>query len=209
MKHKSQKTTDYFGYLETSASYACQAAALLDASLSAFRQEEVEEKTHQMHQIEHAADANRHEMLEKLAREFIPPIEREDLIALAQELDNVVDAIDDVMQHVFMFNAAAIPSEALDFTRGIIACCDALGRAVREFRNFRSSKTIKDMIIEVNTLESHGDGLHAQAIRRLFAQENDVRTIMIWQHVFDGFELCFDACEDVADIIASVIMKNT
>jgi uncharacterized protein Yka (UPF0111/DUF47 family) len=200
---------DYFEYFCTSARYAGRAAAYLDEILNGFSKESFPKQVDEMHSIENAADATRHEMIEKLAKEFIPPIEREDIVALSQELDNVVDTLDEVVQYMYMFDVSEIRADALDFSKLIIRCCDALGEAVSEFRRFRKSKTLHDMLITVRTLESDGDALLSQSVRRLFLEEADAKTTMVWMRLFDCFENCLDACEDAVDIIESVVLKNS
>lgn len=204
-----KKDTDYFEYFRISAEKAKAAAVFLDKSFRGFEKDNFGDRVDEMHEIEHEADANRHEMIERLAKEFLPPIEREDIVALAQELDNVVDAIDDVAQRTHMFNIDCIRDEALEFTELIICCCNALLEAVAEFRNFRHSKTIKNLLITVNTLESDGDALLSKSIQRLFREKTEPLTTIAWMNIFDGLEECLDACEDAVDIIESVIMKNS
>lgn len=209
MKNK-KKDADYFEYFCISAQYASRAASYLDEILKGFNKEGFQKKqVDEMRDIEHAADANRHEMIERLAKEFIPPIEREDIVSLAQELDNVVDAIDELVQFMYMFDISDIRADALIFSELIIRCCDALLEAVTEFRRFRSSKILKEMLITVNTLESEGDVLYSESVRRLFLEKTDAKTTLVWMRLFDGFENCLDACEDAVDIIESVIMKNS
>lgn len=204
-----KKDTDYFEYFRRSAEYAVNAANFLDEILKSFRQSSFQAQFEKMHEIEHAADANRHEMTEKLSKEFLPPIEREDIVALAQELDNVVDTIDEFAQFLYMFNISEIRPDALVFSELIIRSCNALLVAVTEFRSFRKSKTLKEMLIEVNTLESEGDALYSESVRRLFLEGADAQTTMVWVRLFDALEECLDACENAVDIIESVIMKNS
>lgn len=209
MKRKDKKETDYFEYFRRSAEYASKAATLLDEIFRTYNKDNFRQRVDQMHELEHEADANRHGMIEQLVKEFIPPIEREDIVSLAQELDNVVDAIDDVVLRVYMFDVETIRPEALQFTELIIRCCSALQEAVTEFRNFKSSKTLKEKLIRVNTLESEGDALHSESVRRLFIEHTDPMEILIWMKIFDDCEDCLDACEDAVDIIESVIMANS
>ncbi len=204
-----KKDFDYFGYFCTIASSATEAANYLHQSLSDFDRETFPAKMDAMHQIENTADMNRHEMTKQLAHEFITPIEREDIISMAQELDTVVDTIDDLMRRVYMYNVKEIRPEMLEFTALIIKCCSVMAEAVGEFKHFKNSKTIVEKIVAVNALESEGDALHARCIHNLFSEEADTRDTMVWMTIFEGSEMCLDACEDVVDIIESVIMKNT
>ncbi len=204
-----KKGFDYFDAFLRTAKQATAAANFLHGALADFRSEGFSARVEEMHRIENAADAIKHEMMEYLAHEFITPIEREDIVSLAQELDTVVDSLDDVMCRVYMFNIQSIRPETLEFTALAVNACTALETAVAEFKHFKNSKTISGLIIEVNTLESRGDALHSASMRKLFTSESDARTLMIWMSLFESLEQCFDACEHASDVIESVIMKNT
>ena len=199
----------YFGNFYACADCAYQAAHLLERVMRDFDPLLIREKLDDMHKVEHAADEKKHEVLDALVKAFITPIEREDIIELAQDLDNVVDAIDDVMRRIYMFNVQTIRPEAKQFSALITKCCHALLETIEEFRHFKKSQTIGKHIIEVNTLESDGDTLHAECIRKLFCGNEDALAIVAWMTLFEGFEECLDACEDAVDVIESVIMKNT
>jgi predicted phosphate transport protein (TIGR00153 family) len=200
---------DYFAFFCVSAAHARKAAEYLHSSLQCFDSSRFETLVEEMHDIEHAADVDKHDMMKHLHREFLPPIEREDIVSLAQQLDDVTDAIEDVMRRVYMFDIRELRAGVLDFTELLIQCCKALEEAVREFRNFKTSKTIHDRLVAVNTLESAGDKLHAENMRRLFQENASARTTLTWMTLYDGLENCLDACEDAADIIEGVIMKNS
>lgn len=206
---KKEKPFDYFAAFSAIARHGTEAAEYLHKSLTEYSIESCRERADEMHVIENAADSDKHEIIEHLAHEFITPIEREDIVALAQALDTVVDSIDDVMRRVYMFSVPAIRPETLKFTALIVQSCKALEATVAEFKNFKSSKLISGLIIEVNTDENRGDALHFEYLHKLFAEENTDRTVVIWMSLFETLEDCFDSCEDAADIIESVIMKNT
>ena len=206
---KKEKPFDYFDAFSAIAHYGTEAACYLHQSLTEYNIDTFRERADAMHVIENAADTEKHAIIEHLAHEFITPIEREDIVALAQALDNVMDAIDDVMRRVYMFSVQRIRPETLKFTALIVEACKALEATVAEFKNFKSSKSISGLIIEVNTDENRGDALHFEYLHKLFAGDNTDRTVVIWMSLFETLEECFDACEDAADIIESVIMKNT
>lgn len=200
---------DYFAGFVRCAHFASAAATYLHSVLSGFDAKKLPAQVEAMHKIENDADSEKHVMMGKLAHEFMTPIEREDIAALSQELDNVVDSVEDVARRMYMFNVTELREETLQFTQLIVECCNKLELMVKEFRNFKKSKTIPQLLIEVNTLESQGDHLHAEALRRLFTEAADTRTQLVWMTLFEAMEECLDACENAADLIESVIMKNT
>ena len=201
-----------YSYFETfvqMANCSCEAAQILSETLHNFDIDTLQDKLEEMHKIEHAEDLVKHEMMRRLVREFIPPIEREDIISLAQELDDVTDTIEDVLIRLYMFNTTTIRDEALEFCDVIIKCCEALKKAVEEFCNFKKSKTINSFLIEVNQLEEVGDKIYTDATHRLFVENSDPVEILRWRETFDRFEKCCDSCEDVTDVIEGIIMKNS
>ena len=147
--------------------------------------------------------------MSNLLHEFITPIEREDIVSLADSIDSVTDAIEDVLIRLYIFNIKGLRLESLAFADVILNCCNALKNAVDEMKNYKRSTTIKSLIIEVNRLEEEGDKLYITAVRDLFLNSKDTIEIVSWREAFEHFEKCCDACEDVADIIETVIMKNS
>ena len=136
---KKKKAYDYFEYFEKTVSYACEAAAYLNESLNNFDPESFHTRVTNMHIIENRADAEKHEMTTRLIHEFLPPIDSEDIIALAHRLDDVVDSIDDVMLRLDMYCLKEIRPEAITFSELIMSCCNELKATVSEFRNFKNS----------------------------------------------------------------------
>ena len=204
-----KKEYDYFGGFARCAQAASEAARYLCDSFEDFGPRDVASHVDAMHRIENDADIRKHEMTRNLARAFITPIEREDIAALSQNLDDIIDAVEDVMRRIYMFGVKALRPEALDFARLIVLCCDAFEQVVAELPNFKKSETIGEAIIEVNTLESRGDKLHAEAMHRLFTQPADAQERLVWMNLFEALEACLDACEHAADIIEGIVMKNT
>jgi len=163
----------------------------------------------QMHEIEHSADLAKHQMMSNLVKEFITPIEREDIAAIAQEIDTVTDTIEDVVMRLYMYNIQTIRPEALEFSETIVSCCNALKIAMEDFHNYKKSKNVIANIIRINNLEEIGDKIYTRAIRNLHTTCTDPIEIMTWSKTFDYLEKCCDACEDVSDVVESIIMKNS
>ena len=161
-----------------------------------------------MHKIEHDADQVKHEMMQRLVKEFVPPIDREDIIQLSSVLDDVTDKIDDILIRMYMYHVQRLRPAALDFAEVIASCCDALRRAMVEFPNFQRSTTLLQDLINVNAMEERGDALYIDAVRELYEQEESPIEIVAWSELFDRLEDCCDACEHVADTMEMIAMKN-
>ena len=187
----------------------CQAAMMLEENLANFDVNRLSENLDELHKIEHDADKKKHEMMGVLVKAFITPIEREDIILLSQCIDEVTDQIEDVLIRIYINNVHTIRPEALQFTKVIIRCCKVLKEIMEEFANFKKSKTLHGLIIEINALEEVGDRLFIDSMRRLHTEVADPLEIIAWREIYNFLEKCCDACEHVADAVESVIMKNT
>ncbi|MFA5636979.1 MAG: DUF47 family protein [Anaerovoracaceae bacterium] len=200
---------NYFNTFVKLVEFSCKSARLLIEVMTDYQPEKLEERMREMHEIEHSADLEKHLMIERLAREFITPIEREDIMELADQIDNVTDSIEDVLMRLYMFNITVIRKDALDVAIIIEQACEALKKALEEFSNFRKSKTLHKHIVEVNRLEEVGDKIYTEATRRLYVSEMNPVAVSAWTHVFHILEKACDSCEDVSDVIESVMMKNS
>jgi len=190
------------------ADYAYEASQMLQTTIDNYKVEGLSRKITEIHNIEHNADAEKHEMLRRLLKEFLPPIEREDIIRLADQLDNVVDSIEEILMRLYMYNIKSIRHESFEFVRIISRCTETLKELMHEFPNFRKSSTIHKYIVELNDMEEEGDRLYTAALRRLYVESQDPIEVIAWTQVFECFENCCDVCEEVADIVESIIMKN-
>lgn len=204
-----KKDFDYFDMFVRAVKFSCKSAVMLEETLKEFDAGSIQEKMKELHVVEHTADIAKHDMMQELSRAFITPLEREDIMQLIQYIDNVTDDIEDVLMRMYMFNVLSIRDEALDFAKLIVKCCDAMKDAMKEFHNFRKSGSIHESIVEINRLEEEGDKLYMKAVRKLYLSSKDPVELMVWREIFDRMEKCCDACEDVANVVESVIMKNS
>ncbi len=204
-----KKENNYFEMLAELVDYSCDAANLLHSTLLNFDVNSIEDKIKEMHTIEHTADIKKHDMMNKLSKEFITPIERGDIIEMAHFIDNVTDALEDILTRIYMFNIIDIRKEALEFADVIIKNCKELKKIMKEFHNFKKSSEIHKLIISINDLEEDGDRLYVSSIRNLYTTSKDPTELMTWTDTFKYFERCCDACESVANLVESVMMKNS
>ena len=128
---------------------------------------------------------------------------------MLQKIDDITDSIEEVLRKAYMFNIASIRPDAIEFAAIVNQCCQATRLALSEFHDFRKSKLIRDYIIKVNELEEAGDRLHRDSIHRLYCTEQNPIAILTWTEMYECFERCCDACEDVSEVIETVMMKNS
>ena len=207
----ASKEKDYFGMFVKSVEFNCEIARQLCALTERFESvTDMEQEVHQMHAIEHSADIHFHTIYEHLNKEFITPIEREDILMLAQAIDNVSDTIEDVGYALYYLNIKTLKPNFSEFVALIVKSCASLKIAMEEFKKFKKSKVLSEKILEVNHVEEDGDKLYYSLLHDLFANDNsDTLEIMKWREIYDKLEQCLDACENVADILEGIVLKNS
>ena len=199
----------YFENFAGSTALAKQAATYLVECLENYDSGRIETMLEKMHSIEHNADTKKHEMNAALIRAFVTPVDREDLDMLSQKLDDVVDMIEEILQKFYIYDIRTIKPAAIDFAKQIVKSCQLLNEIMNEFENFKKSKKIREMIIQLNDVEEDCDKLFLSSMRALSTQGGDVLEIINWRKIYECMEACADACEHVSECIGSVIMKNT
>lgn len=164
-----------------------------------------------IHALENQGDEINHHIFEKTAVEFITPIEREDILELARQLDTVLDDIEDVVFRFYMFNVSAIPEKAVEFAKIIKDAAVALNQLMSKLSGFKKNpKELHELLIKVNDFEEMGDRLYMSAIRGLFTAENaDPVDVLRWTEIYKRMERCCDACEHAADAVSTVLLKNS
>lgn len=205
----AKKTNEYFLLIEQQAAICVEAAALLENILTEYSAAGMAVRRVEMHAVERRADGICHDIRNRLSAAFITPIDQEDILHLAQLLDDVTDALDEVALECYMFRLAELPAGAPAFAGLTRRCVGKLCEAAIELRNFRSSGRLRALLAEVNTLEEQADDAYATAIHDLFAEDAAPRTLIAGKAIFDCMEACCDLCEHAADVMDQIIIKNT
>ena len=204
-----KKEVDYFGLFIDLAEHSRKAALQLQAALEHYNPADLPQQMEEMHQLEHSADLVKHSVLRSLASEFISPIDREDILLLSNNLDDVTDAVEEVLQNLYMFHVDQVGENPRTFCGLIVQCCENLKLMMEEFRHFRKSTTLHDRIVEMNRLENMGDALYLKAMREVYANCTQAKELMAWTEILHHMEACCDTCEHTANVVESVVMKNT
>lgn len=201
---------NYFDAFEKQLDIAAEEADLLVKAIEGFSSaEELREVLDRAHKIEHDGDQMNHEILTSVSIDFITPFEREDIIVLAQDLDDVTDMIEGVLQRFYMFDVHFMHPKAIEFAKIIQKSIKALRKSMGPFREFKKLKKIRSMVEDVNELEEQADVLYMETIRELYTvdADNAVR-IEVWSRLFDRLEAICDATKEVADTMAAIALKN-
>ena len=199
----------YFKSFIKCTDLSCQAAHMLEETMANFDVEKMADQMEAIHTIEHADDMEKHELLNTLIKAFITPIDREDIILLSQNIDDLTDNIEDVLIRIYYNNIRTIHPDALELMRIVCRCCEAVKVMMEEFADFRHSKKLHEQIIKINSMEEEADKVYIDSMHRLHTNCTDPMTVMTWREIYSYLEKCADACEHVADTVESVIMKNS
>lgn len=198
----------YFSSFVHLVDYSCRAAHFLKEIFANFQPGKMKEQKDQIHLIEHEADSEKHKVMERLVKEFLPPIDREDVLSILRDIDDVTDAVEDIALRIYMYNVQELKAEIHDFIDVVVDCCEALKDLMIEFPNFKRSKQMDKLIQNVLKYEVKCDKLYVKAVRELFVNEKDPIQITIWQDLFHRLEQCCDACGKVSSSVETAYMKN-
>ncbi len=199
----------YFDTFTECVDCAYKAAHILDAALKDFHSDNIKQHMDEIHAQENLADSKKHELTNVLVKAFMTPIEREDILLLSSNIDDLVDKIDDVLIRMYCDNITSIRPDALKLTAVLVEICDETKEMIKEFPEFKRSKKLKEHIIKINSLEEKGDKLFIECLRDLHVSSTDPVELMVWHELYMYFEKCIDAAEHVANIVENIVMKNS
>jgi len=159
-------------------------------------------------QEEHEGDQLAHQALQRLDRTFITPFDREDIHALVEELDSIIDNINALAKRLASYHVKSVEPAFVKQTEILMQATAALYEAVRMLRTTRKLSNLHSKIIEVHRLENLGDDNHLAAISKLFEGEIDPLHVVKWKEFFQFIETAIDGCEDATNVIERIVLKN-
>ena len=199
----------YFENFMACTALSKEAATYLVDCLENYDPNKIEDMLQKMHEIEHCADQKKHEMNEVLRKAFVTPVDREDLDMLSHQIDDVTDMLEEILQKFYINDVRSIQPAAIEFAKKLVESCELLCSLMGEFENFKRSKHIRSMIVNLNDAEEECDRLYLKSMRNLAKESANVLSIIAWRDIYDCMESCADACEHVSECVGAVIMKNT
>ena len=205
----SKEKLNYYDEFIKCVGYSIKCAELLSNVLQNFSKETLPQSMKEMHSLEHLADDVKHHVTSYLLRDFLPPIEREDIVVLSHKIDNLTDNIEDILIKIDIYNVTNLRPEITELIALLAQISISTYKLIEEFKQFTKSKVLKDLIIKINHLEEDGDSLYAKYMRKLYSEVNDAKEIIIWTEIFNSFEQCFDSCEQISDTIETIVLKNS
>jgi hypothetical protein len=195
----------FFDLLSAEADNAVVGADALVALVKDYKN--VGEARRSLKDIEHKGDQIVHDIYEELNRTFITPIDREDITRIASSVDDVLDFTYATANHLYLFEIKESNPRLVKLAEILAAQSRHLAIAVKEIRNIKNRGTIRTALIEINRLENDADEVTNEAIADLF-HHDDVKHIIKMRTIYEYLEQATDKCEDAADVISDLLVKN-
>jgi predicted phosphate transport protein (TIGR00153 family) len=198
------KDEKFFAMFKEQTVNIIEGAQLLKEMLDRFENPPLSQKM--IKDVEHKADHLTHDIIKKLNKSFVTPLDREDIYSLAGALDDILDLIDATAQRFVMYNIEKPTQEAKELAFLILKSCQSLDKAVALLGG--KLEPIAEYCVEVNALENEADRVYREAVSRLFDEEKDPIQLIKWKELYEILEKVTDRCEDAANILESVVVKN-
>ena len=170
--------------------------------------ENIKEKQQKIKDIEHQGDDFVHEIFEELNKTFITPIDHEDISALASAFDDVLDYIDGTATRLVLYEIKKPEENMIKLAEVLLKQTTELNTALGGLRNIKNPKEIEKRCIEVNRLENVADDIYKTSVAELFRRKDAIE-IMKLKEVYERLEFATDKCEDAANVISDIVVKNS
>jgi len=171
--------------------------------------EDVEAKAKELKELEHRGDVITHEVIARLHRTFVTPIDREDIVLLAQSLDDVMDFIEAAGRTAFLYHIAQPTERARELARIVVKMARKLNEVVSRLRRRDQFPWILKQCVEINTLENEADDVQHAALAELFEVCHfDACEVIKWRELYEHLENATDRGEDVANVLEGIVLKH-
>ena len=209
MKRIGKEEYCYFTEFINNSEYILASADMLKQTVSNYSVEKLLDNITIVHKLENEADKALHRMRNHLITDFLPPIDREDIVLIGHRLDDIEDYIDEILINFNILNIEKMRDDVVEFTDLLIECAKSVKDALEDFRNFKKADSVKAKVIAINELEEKADRLYEKVMKKLYTEEKDPIEIIKWTTIYGCLENTTDACERIGDSIEDVIMKNS
>lgn len=194
----------FFEFFDKAANNILEGAKVL-VQMTDERGADFQERWKRLEELEHVGDKLTHQIIRKLNRTFITPIDREDIHSLAVALDDVMDLIEASAARMSLYKIKQPTEEAGKLAQVILKSAEEIVKAVS---NLERMDDVMEHCIEINRLENMADEISREAIADLFDKGHDPMDVIKWKEIYETMEMATDGCEDVANIVESVALKS-
>jgi predicted phosphate transport protein (TIGR00153 family) len=167
-----------------------------------------ESKISQLKEIEHEADVITHTTYERMHKTFLTPLDREDIYALVNKMDSILDMIEATAVRIYLYKVKKPDDEIIKQAKILNEAITKVKFVIHALRDMKNAKAILDACVEINTLENAGDVVLRTIIAELFEKEKDAIELLKWKEIFERIEEAIDVCEDVSNIVEGIVLKH-
>ena len=203
-----KKNNYFYESFEVLSEYAIKEMSILKEGLNNFSNDKLNELKVNVHKIEHEADVKKKEIEEKLAKEFITPIDREDIFVLLDNIDDLCDAIEEISFKLYIRNYKTLPPKTSIFVEKSEEAILALHEVLKNFEHINYKNIMDPLINKVLTIEEAVDKIYEVHVHNLYVENKDYDTIRLGERVYSYFEYVTDKCRDVCKTILIIMYKN-
>ena len=201
-----RKNDDFFGRFEEAAQNNLEAARLLDELFADFTH--LQDHVKRLHDLEHKGDTIAHDVYRRLNSVFMPPLDREDIIALTRALDDVMDHIHEAADALCVYNISMPTAVARSLAAVIVKCAEQVVKQLPNLRNRRMMRQVEEGVIELHRLENDADRLLREGVMDLFHRPHEATEVIAWSRIYETMERVTDKCEDIADVLRGLVIKH-
>ena len=163
----------------------------------------------EIHDLEHVGDQITHNLFIQLSENFITPFDREDIHYLATSLDDVADFIKGTASRISLYQLKEIDQVMHGLASVLSRQIVEIDNAIQNLRNMKNAQRVREAIVRINDLENEADSIFDLAIARLFSEETNAIEMIKKKEILSVLETATDKCEDVANAIESILVKNS
>jgi uncharacterized protein len=196
---------NFFVMFQAQADHVVKANQLFIEILEHFDPATLDEKAAAMRAMEHQGDILCHDVIRKLNQTFVTPFDREDILTLTSRMDDVLDLIEGTIGRMKIFKIKQVTPEQIRLAKILLQACEEISRGMSKLNDLRK---LPDHCIEINRLENEADLLTQHILELLFENRTDPIEIIKWKEIYELMELATDKCEDVANTLESIMLKN-
>lgn len=199
------KEADFFEIFDKAAVNLTKATTVLVSLMENFQ--DIEAKAKEIYDAEQDGDMLTHDIMRKLNSSFITPIDREDIHALASRMDDILDLVWGGVDRLVVFKITSPTEGAVEIAKDLHRTTEVLQKSIRELKD-KNYSHVQEHCIEINRLENRIDRTFRDGLGRLFDDFTDPLLIIKWKEIYEHLEDASDRCEDVANVLEAIVLKN-
>lgn len=202
------KNKIFFELFEKSSANATETSKVLVELVTATTPERRKELVREIERLEHVGDSITHETFNELSSNFITPFDREDINHLVSAIDDIVDYVHGASKRIELYKVETMSPSIIKLAELIQKASEELQHAVLELRNMKNITKIKEACVRINSIENHADDIFDMAIAKLFEEEKNAVEVIKMKDILSILEIATDKCEDAANVINTILVKN-